>query len=71
MTQKDKLLKIINEKLNTICDRLLSYQKVDATLSEKTLLEVAVHLDIADDKLEKGFVNDACEEVEQQMMMLN
>lgn len=64
MTRKDRLLKEITNSLHSICDNLLAYQKVGATLSEKTLLETAVHLSIADEKLENGFVRDACDEIE-------
>lgn len=69
MTRKDKLLKEITNKLNSICDNLLAYQKVDATLSEKTLLEIAVHLSIADEKLEKGFVKDSCDEIDNKLKL--
>ena len=65
MTQRDKLVKEISDKLNSICDKLLAYKKVDATLSDKTLLETAAYLDLAESKLETGFVNDACNEVEE------
>jgi hypothetical protein len=69
MTRKDKLLKEITNKLTSICDNLLAYKKVDATLSEKTLLEIAVHLSIADEKLEKGFVEDACDEIDNKLKL--
>ena len=67
MTQKDKLIRLAGDKLNSICDKLLSYKNVDATLSDKTLLEVIVNLEIAESKLETGFVNDACNEIEEQL----
>jgi hypothetical protein len=67
MTQRDKLVKEISDKLNSICDKLLAYKKVDATLSDETLLETAAYLDLAESKLETGFVNDACDEVEEIM----
>jgi hypothetical protein len=67
MTRKDNLLKEISNKLNSICDNLLAYNKVNATLSEKTLLETLVHLSIADEKLESGFVRDSCNEIEERI----
>jgi hypothetical protein len=67
MTQKDKLIKDIADKLNSMCDKILAYKKVDATLSEKTLFETAIYLNMAESKLESGFVNDACNEVEKLM----
>lgn len=67
MTQQDKLIRLAGDKLNSICDKLLSYKNVDATLSDKTLLEVIVNLEIAESKLETGFVNDACNEIEEQL----
>ena len=66
MTQKnEEFIGLIGKRLNSICDRILSYQKVDATLSDQTLSETLMHLNIADEKLESGFVNDACDEVEE------
>lgn len=64
MTQKDKLLEIIEDKINSIKTKLESYKRVDATLSEQTLFETASYLEMADNKLEKGFVKDACDEIE-------
>ena len=56
----------IADELETICTRMASYNKVDATLTEKTLIETLSYLRLADNALEKGFVNDACNEIEQQ-----
>ena len=64
MTQKDKLLSLIEDKFNNIKERLESYKKVDATLSCDTLFRTAMYLEMADNALESGFVNDACEEIE-------
>ena len=68
MTQKDKKIaqyKIdILEKLDAIRDRLNSYNAVGATLSEKTLVGVNTCLLAADKTLEYGFVNDACNEID-------
>lgn len=70
MTQKnEELIELISKKLNSICDRILSYQKVDATLSDKTLLETLVHLNLADGTLEEGFVKDACNEIDEVIMI--
>ena len=57
----------IVQNLESITDQLSRYQAVDATLSDKTLLEVIVNLEIAESKLETGFVNDACNEIEEQL----
>ena len=68
MTQKDKKnakYKIdILEKLDAIRERLNSYNAVGATLSEKTLVGVNTCLLAADKTLEYGFVNDACNEID-------
>lgn len=68
MTQKDKRIaqyKIdIFEKLDAIRERLNSYDAVGATLSEKTLVGVNTCLLAADKALEYGFVNDACNEID-------
>lgn len=68
MTQKDKKIaqyKIdIFEKLDAIRERLNSYDAIGATLSEKTLVGVNTCLLAADKTLEYGFVNDACNEID-------
>ena len=68
MTRKDKRIvqyKIdIFEKLDAIRERLNSYDAVGATLSEKTLVGVNTCLLAADKTLEYGFVNDACNEID-------
>jgi len=65
----EKLIKIAGEKLNSICDRLLSYKMVDATISDKTLLETIVHLELAESTLESGFVKDSCEEIDEKLTL--
>jgi len=68
MAQKDKRIaqyKIdIFEKLDAIKERLNSYDAIGATLSEKTLVGVNTCLLAADKTLEYGFVNDACNEID-------
>ena len=60
MTQNDK--KIIEYKnniiktLEDITDNLSAYSKVDATLSENTLMKVNAYLMAANRSLESGFV---------------
>lgn len=67
MTQNDK--KIIEYKnniiktLEDITDNLSAYSKVDATLSENTLMKVNAYLMAANRSLESGFVKDACNEI--------
>ena len=61
---KNKLHKTLNE----INKRMESYEKVDATISNETLIEAIVYLKMVDDVLEKGFVNDACKEIEKAMI---
>lgn len=68
MTQND-LVKNVEDKLKSISTRLESYKKVDATLSDETLMQTAFFLDLAEDSLESGFVNDACEEVENEIIL--
>ena len=68
MTQKDNLLKMVENKINSIKTKLESYKKVDATLSEQTLFETAAYLEMADNKLEKGFVKDACDEIDKALL---
>lgn len=71
MAKKDynKWLKVkLQEALDGINKRIESYEKVDATISNETLTEAIVYLRMADDVLEKGFVNDACKEIEDKML---
>lgn len=63
MKNTDSILKNIYE----IVKRLESYKKVDATLSESTILKVSAYLKMADEALEKGFVEDACKEIDDQL----
>ena len=69
MTQKDKRIfqykESIADTLEKIVDRLNSYEMLDATLSENTLMMVNAYLIAADNALESGFVKDACEEIEE------
>ena len=62
-----QLKKKVADELETICNRMASYNKVDATLTEKTLIETLSYLRLADNALEKGFVKDACDEIDQQL----
>lgn len=54
----------IEKELVEISENLLAYKKVDATLSEKTIFDTWFYLKEANKKLEKGFIKDACDEVE-------
>ncbi len=69
MTQVDnsKFIKEVKDKLNDIKTRLESYKKVDATLNNTTLLQTLMYLEHADDALERGFVKDACNEIDKQL----
>ena len=67
MTQTNKFFKEVKDKLNEINTRLESYEKVDATLSNTTLLQTLMYLERADDTLERGFVKDACYEIDKQL----
>ena len=68
MTQTDKnFLNDVKNKIEEIKTRLESYEKVDATLSNTTLLQTLMHLEHADDALERGFVKDACDEIDKQL----
>ena len=68
MTQKDKRIfqykESIADTLEKIVDRLNSYEMLDATLSENTLMRTNAYLMAADRTLESGFVKDACKEIE-------
>ena len=68
MTQND-LVKNVEDKLKSISTRLESYKKVDATLSDETLMQTEFFLELAEDSLESGFVDDACEEVENEIIL--
>ena len=67
MTQTNKIFKEVKDKLNEINTRLESYEKVDATLTNTTLLQTLMYLEHADDALERGFVKDACDEIDKQL----
>ena len=67
MTQTNKFFKEVKDKLNEINTRLESYEKVDATLTNTTLLQTLMYLEHADDALERGFVKDACDEIDKQL----
>jgi len=67
MTQPNKIFKEVKDKLNEINTRLESYEKVDATLSNTTLLQALMYLEHADNALEQGFVKDACDEIDKQL----
>jgi hypothetical protein len=65
MNQTDKnFLNDVKNKIEDIKTRLESYEKVDATLSNMTLLRTLAQLERADEVLEQGFVKDACEEID-------
>ena len=59
----------IIQNLESITDQLNRYNTVGATLSEDTLMRVNAYLMAADRTLEKGFVNDACNDVEEQLKL--
>lgn len=67
MTQTNKFFKEVKDKLNEINTRLESCEKVDATLSNTTLLQTLMYLEHADDALERGFVKDVCDEIDKQL----
>lgn len=69
MTQKDKLIKNVEDKIESISMRLESFKKVDATLSDETLMQTAFFLELAEESLESGFVNDACEEIDDYLLI--
>lgn len=61
------VMEYVLKTIDGILQNFQAYRKVDATLSKDTLLRVAVHLKRASDELERGFVNDAVNEVESKM----
>lgn len=63
MTQKNKNIKNIFKTLDVIKERLESYIKVDASLSDNTLEQSLFFLNLADATLENGFVKDSCDEI--------
>ena len=67
MTQKNELIKKIADRLKSISTRLESYKKVDATLSDETLIETDFFLGLAEEVLENGFVQDACDEIDEML----
>ena len=64
MTQKNKIINSINEKIEEIKERLQSYKNLDATLSVEVLNQTLFFLNVADATLENGFVKDACDEID-------
>ena len=64
MTQKNKIINSINEKIEEIKERLQSYKNLDATLSVEVLNQTLFFLNVADVTLENGFVKDACDEID-------
>ena len=66
-TQKNKVAQYkvsIIKNLESITDRLNTYNTVGATLSEETLMKTNAYLMAADRTLESGFVKDACKEID-------
>lgn len=59
----------IIQNLESITDQLNRYNTVGATLSEGTLMRVNAYLRAADRALESGFVKDACNEVEEVLIL--
>lgn len=57
---------IILRDIDEILKNMQAYSKVDATLSETTLLKVSGHIRSAKNALEAGFVKDACDEIEEE-----
>lgn len=58
---------LIYNEIYSLLDTFNAYSIVDASLSEKTLLNVLASLQEANMHLEKGFINDACQEVESKL----
>lgn len=69
MTQKNKNIKNIFKTLDVIKERLESYIKVDASLSDNTLEQSLFFLNLADATLESGFVKDSCDEVDNDFLV--
>jgi len=69
MTQKDNLILIIEKAIDSLKQRIESYKKVDASLSELTLFKTASYLNMADEVLEKGFVKDSLNEVNNALLV--
>ena len=69
MTQKDNLILIIEKTIDSLKQRIESYKKVDASLSELTLFKTASYLSMADEVLEKGFVKDSLNEVNNALLV--
>lgn len=64
----DYLKKKLKESIEGLSKRLESYENVEATLSNETLLKTLLFVQTADRELEKGFVNDSCNEVEKTLV---
>ena len=60
-----KIYSKILSDLKTLVDNLNAYNKVDATVTDDTLLKVDSIVNFANDVLEKGFVEDSCNEIEE------
>lgn len=69
MTQKDNLILIIEKSIDLLKQRIESYKKVDASLSELTLLKTISYLSMADEVLEKGFIKDSLNEVNNALLV--
>jgi hypothetical protein len=63
--ENTKALESVEGKIDAIIGNLKAYKAVDATLSEETLKSVANALETANNVLERGFIGDACDDVEE------
>ena len=61
------LKKTIKDRIHSLSELIEACEKVDATMSDETLLSTLAHIDLALETFEKGFVNDACDEIERQI----
>ena len=59
----NKILDVIKE----IVDNLEAYKKVDATISDETLIMVEAILKFANNQLERGFVISSCDEIDKKL----
>ena len=65
MTHKNNnIIKKIKDAIKDISTKLESYEKVDATLSNETLVQTLFFLRLSNETLESGFVKDACNEID-------
>jgi len=66
MNKEEKVIfETIKSGLMDINDNLNAYEKVEAELSIKTLIDVAHYIQEANKRLERGFVEDSCSAVEE------